>query len=419
MHGAGTKMAITSGSHRPICLDLTRLISRVGRGAMTGIDRVELAYLERLPELCDSFFVLVRARREYFFLDRAGSKALLARLKGDLPWGRRDFRSRFYRRQSALRQCALSDLNRLAVKRTRLRHLNRTLRTICEFGLCYLNVGHSNIDRHLFRAIRTVPGARIVVLLHDVIPLDFPQYQRTVTVNDFSEKIKIISEMSDYIIFPSADVNRNAAGYLERAGRLPPSVIAHLGVEVAKPDRTAIPASFNMSHPYFVTLGTIEPRKNHELLLDIWQVLCVDPDAPNLLIVGQRGWKNDKVFSRLDKGPPAVFEFSDLSDGAVSALLQGSAGLLFPSLAEGFGLPPAEAALLGAPVVCSDLEVYREFLGDYPVYLTATERYLWVKAIEKLTKRKVEGNRTDNSLNNSVGRLPTWDDHFDVVLKVL
>ena len=109
---------------------------------------------------------------------------------------------------------------------------------------------------------------------------------------------------------------------------------------------------------------------------------------------------------------------NDLSDGAVSALLQRSDGLLFPSHAEGFGLPPAEAALLGIPVVCADLPVYREFLQDYPVYLNATDMYLWETTIRNLTNGKDDRSRTDHPAASPDG-LPTWDSHFNIVLKVL
>ena len=104
MPGAGTSMANTNDRTASVCLDLTRLISRVGRGQMTGIDRVELAYLKTLVHRCPFFFGLVRARRTYFLLDRTGAEQLLARLQGRQPWGPRDLRSRLLRRHPALRQ---------------------------------------------------------------------------------------------------------------------------------------------------------------------------------------------------------------------------------------------------------------------------------------------------------------------------
>ena len=418
MRGAGTKMATTRNSLPPVCLDLTRLISRVGRGPMTGIDRVELAYLRKFLEIANPFFGLVRVGRDFYLLDGVGATDVLARLSGQRGWGTRDLRSRLYLRQTKERQAALSDLRRLAVCRSNRAAIAGALRRHCGSGLRYLNVGHSNIDREVFEAVKSVEDAKILVFLHDVIPLEYPQFQRPETATEFETKLKVISELADAVICPSADCQDRSEAYFAKLGRAPNCTFAFLGVDPALPAPEELPANLNLSEPYFVTLGTIEPRKNHALLLDVWQRLSHGPDAPTLFVVGQRGWMNKAVFDRLDAGPANVVELNTLTDGAVTALLQGSRGLLFPSLAEGFGLPPAEAAFLGVPVVCSELSVYHEFLGDYPVYLNATDRYIWETTTRKLSDCRADSNKSDRPFRLPAG-LPTWDDHFNTVLKVL
>jgi glycosyltransferase involved in cell wall biosynthesis len=157
----------------------------------------------------------------------------------------------------------------------------------------------------------------------------------------------------------------------------------------------------------------IEPRKNHTLLLDLWDRLEARfgaETAPQLAIVGRRGWRNADVFARLDarRGQAgAVREYNDLSDAAVQGLLAASAGLLFPTHAEGFGLPAAEAARLGVPVVCSDLPVFREILGNYPVYLSPMDGYGWEKAVMMLASGLVR------PLSPPV--MPDWADHVSRV----
>ncbi|MEF9606119.1 glycosyltransferase, partial [Paracoccus sp. PXZ] len=147
---------------------------------------------------------------------------------------------------------------------------------------------------------------------------------------------------------------------------------APIGTRLAAPDPAGLPADLDLSHPFFVTLGTIEPRKNHALLLDTWQILERRPDPPRLFIIGRRGWENRAVFARLDRLPPggAVRELPDLDDGAVAALIGRSHGLLMPSRAEGFGLPLTEAAGRGIPVLASPLLAAREMLGDYATWLS-------------------------------------------------
>ncbi|MDE3081533.1 MAG: glycosyltransferase, partial [Paracoccaceae bacterium] len=84
-----------------------------------------------------------------------------------------------------------------------------------------------------------------------------------------------------------------------------------------------------------------------------------------------------------------------------------------PSLAEGYGLPPLEAAALGVPVVCNDLPIYRETLGDSAVYAPITESYSWRKEILNLLAAYPDATQGNRRAGLTV---PTWADHFGRVL---
>jgi glycosyltransferase involved in cell wall biosynthesis len=99
-----------------------------------------------------------------------------------------------------------------------------------------------------------------------------------------------------------------------------------------------------------------------------------------------------------------------LPDGAVASLLLGARALLFPSLAEGFGLPLVEAAALGTPVIASDLPVIREVLGDYPVYLDPVDSYPWMETVKTLALSQTRQTALTP---------PTWRDHFNTVLNLV
>ncbi len=403
-----------SGSAR--LLDLTRLVSRVGRGAMTGIDRVEAAYLSHLSAAPEPLFALVRTALGFVLLDREGVAALQSRLLGRIAWGRADLLSRLTHRRAPMRRRAESDLRRLALARSGRKGLDRMLARHLPEGTVWFNVGHSNLSDDVFAAVHAA-GGQAHVLVHDMIPLDHPEYQRPGSAAFFERRMRAVSRRADLVIYNSAVSRRDAERYFSEWGRVPPGLVAHLGIEVPKPAPDALPADLDLATPYFVTLGTIEPRKNHALLLDIWEDLTAHGPAPNLYIVGNRGWNNQAVLARLDARPRGVTELNGLPDGAVAALLQGARALLFPSHAEGFGLPPCEAHALGTPVVASDLPVIREILGNIPIYASPADMYSWRKTIQALAEetetRQSTGGRQGAGLS-----LPTWEEHFNQVLRV-
>ncbi len=388
-------------------LDITRLMSRAGR-TLTGVDRVELAYLDRFLQE-DQAFGLARTSLGYLVLNRDG----LARFRdrttsGD--WGKVDPISRWSRRLDQYQKAAVSSVRADAVARVRRAGLAGMVRGL---GVSdYFNVGHSNLEPKVLHALGRA-GLRRHVFIHDTIPLDHPSWQRPGTVQRYRQKFNAAIQGADRILCNSAvtakDIIRHASG------TVPPITVAHLGVPVVTPAKTNPIAPDTHQDlagalPYFVTVGTIEPRKNHALLFDIWGAMQVYVGMPALHVCGPRGWNNADVFARLDTGFGGhVVEMPGLSDADLAALLKGSRGLLFPSFAEGFGLPPIEAAALGVPVVCGDLAIYRETLGDLPIYLDPTDPYQWTKVIEELTARP----RTPKPFAP-----PTWEAHFKTVLSM-
>ncbi|WP_096786936.1 glycosyltransferase [Rhodobacter sp. CZR27] len=390
-------------------LDLTRLASRHGRGPLTGVDRVEAAYLDELLARDEPAFGLLRVPLGYLLIDRSGMIALRDRM-GGRPTGPSDIPGRLLRLRQPARARLEADLRRLALDGCPPWRLASMLRRHLPQGASYLNTGHSNLTDKGLRRLRAA-GVRIAVFVHDVIPLDHPEFARAGVPAVFARKIAAVSAHADLVIHSTADARRRTEA---RLPRVPAGIVAPLGVGPLRPDPTSLPPGLPPPRPYFVALGTLEPRKNHALLLDVWDALHArlpEADVPALLILGTRGWADPALFRRLDAGPwrgRTVFEWPGLGDGAVASLLAGAEALLFPSFAEGFGLPPVEAAALGVPVLSSPLPAIRETLSDYPVYLDPADRYLWTETIAAWGQRR-RGQR-------GPGRpAPTWEDHFRMV----
>ena len=391
-------------------LDLTRLVSRLGRGPMTGIDRVECAYLTHLASRETPLFGLVRSGAGWLLLDQPGCARFAQIVSGKVALPPVDLLSRLLHRHDPLRARAETAARQLAIARAARPLLARLLRRVPR-GTSYLNVGHANLSEKALASLSRA-GLSVTVLIHDTIPLDHPQFARPGTVEPFRARLAAVSVHASRIIHLTEATRRLTEAQLALLGRVPPGLVAPIGVDLAAPDPALLPHGLDLSAPYFVTLGTIEPRKNHAFLLDVWARLPTP--APRLYIVGNRGWADAALMARLDSlpadGPVRVLH--GLPDGAVAALVAQARALLAPSLAEGFGLPPVEAASLGTPVIATDLAVTRELLGNKAVYLPATDLYPWIETIvRQAALPQIDGEKT-------VWQAPTWDAHFKTVLSL-
>lgn len=402
-------------------LDISRLISRMGQGPLTGIDRVELAYFHEFLARLSPVWFLCRTPRSYALLDRKGGQAVLDRITGAKPWGGRGMARLLAPRLGAGRQRAIADIWRLARFRVPTRKGAGWLAEIFADGVEYFNVGHSNLKPEILQTICAIPHSRIVVFVHDIIPITYPQYCRPDVIARFHTDMKNVTKFADRVIFNSAATQREAERFFQTCGRVPPSLVAHLGLDLSlagNPERFAAASP----KPRFHVIGTIEPRKNHALLLTIWQDFCrVMPpeDVPELHIIGRRGWNNSEVFRVLDRDPMinrAVFEHNSLPDVAVQAHMAQSWGLLFPSHTEGFGLPLIEAAALGVPVLCGENAIYHEILGHYPLYLSLSDPYPWQQGILGRAGRKRE-SEADRRMRAETVKLPDWKTHFDRIFR--
>ncbi len=388
-------------------LDLTRLVSRLGRAPLTGVDRVELAYLEALLADPVPLFALVRTALGFVLLNSSGAVAIKSLVRGDTELGQADTFGRLSRRGNPMRARAETALRGVALARCSTLGLSRMLRRHLPIGCTYVNVGHANLSTSVMRAVRGTLAAKVAVLVHDTIPLDFPQYCRAETSVVFSRKLAAVAAHADLVIHTTQSTRAMTEAHFSQMGRIPDGLTVPLGVIVAPPGQ--LPAGVDPIHPYFVALGTIEPRKNHALLLDVWEML--GSDAPPLYIVGARGWVNDAVFARLDAGVRGVIELNNHDDPTVAAILQNATALLFPSFAEGFGLPPVEAAMMSVPVISSQLQQIRDVLSDYPIYLDSQDKYAWLAAIDcaRLSSTRKNAEKFDDPDL-------TWEAHFNAVL---
>jgi len=258
---------------------------------------------------------------------------------------------------------------------------------------------------------------RTFVFIHDLIPIQYPEYSHPREKALHNRRLENTLIHSTGIIVNSCCTESGVRDFAEEASLpAPPILVAPLGQNFPEP---SAPYQDVKSHPYFLILGTIEPRKNHLLLLTLWRELAkkYGSKAPHLVVVGRRGWECEQVVDLLDRCDairPYLVERNKSSDSEVLALLQGARALLMPSFAEGFGLPVQEALALGTPVISSPLNAIKEFAGEIPDYADPFDGKRWLELIEDYA-------RPDSRCRAAqVGRMKgfhqiTWPQHFSKV----
>lgn len=380
---------------RCVTLDITRLLRRAAYATPTGIDRVELAYARALLELPTARFEATLPSVGRLGYSRATLTQLVARL--DEGW----------------REGVPPGIDAVAAAWAGLRASSQSTR-----GGIRLIVSHQHLDR-LGRA-GTRRGERLCVYLHDAIPAEFPEYARPGGAERHRRRLRNAARFADAILVNSHATARAVAPYLVEAGRQPPLLVAPLGIE---PRWAAQPDVLSASPPYFLCLGTIEPRKNHLLLLHIWRAMAERSpgDTPRLILAGRRGWENENVVDLLDRCPALqghVVEAGRVGDRELAGLIAGARAVLMPSFAEGFGLPVAEALAAGVPVIASDIAVLRETGGAVPEYLDPLDGPGWTAAVQNYV-RPDSAMRAAQMARMTGWSAPSWDAHFAQVLPFL
>jgi len=277
-----------------------------------------------------------------------------------------------------------------------------------------LSVSCATLHKHASIAALRGLGCRFMPLIHDTIPLTHPQYFPADEAPRHALRMEAVANMAEGGLVVSAAARDDLGAYFrEHDLTLPPMTVAHPGLDLprfAKPG-PAGPAAGD--RPYLVILGSLEPRKNHLLMLQIWQSLRGHPDAPRLIIIGRRPYEAHTATMTLDRADfgGMVQDLGRLPDGETARLLSGARALLFPSIAEGFGIPLAEALALGVPVIASDIPAFREVGGSVPDYLDPLDGLGWRQAV--LDYAAPDSLRRAAQLARLPGWTPpSWDRHF-------
>jgi glycosyltransferase involved in cell wall biosynthesis len=158
-----------------------------------------------------------------------------------------------------------------------------------------------------------------------------------------------------------------------------------LAADSIPPGATAdgVPERLGLDRPYVLAVGTIEPRKNLERLVEAWLILPEELRSRHLLaLVGPRGWDDSAILAAAHGAGARLL--GQVSDADLAALYAGSECFAYPSLQEGFGLPVLEAMSAGSPVVTSNTSSLPEVAGDAALLVDPRDARAIAGAIERL-----------------------------------
>ncbi|MDG9925176.1 MULTISPECIES: glycosyltransferase family 1 protein [unclassified Pseudomonas] len=239
-------------------------------------------------------------------------------------------------------------------------------------------------------------GASIISVVYDLIPLTHPQFCDAGLTKVFERWFDWIARTADGFVCISRTVEqdvRHAVNARQGAEVADSRLYDHfyLGSELDLATRDtqldpALQEVFSGSMPVYLMVSTIEPRKNHAYLLDAFERLWARGVEARLCIIGKVGWKSEELVGRIQHHPELnrrLFIFNRLNDSGLEYAYAHARALVFPSHAEGFGLPLVEAMQRGVPVMASDIPVFREIGDDYVAYFDLADPEALASLVEK------------------------------------
>lgn len=271
----------------------------------------------------------------------------------------------------------------------------------------------SEAERPGFRHFLAAPPCRLAAMFHDAIPIRHPHITWPHSVQRHAEYMKLLAGF-DRSWAISRATREEFLGFWRWQGIAPKGVVeaVELGADFdGSPRATNSPVP--AGRPSLLMVGIVEPRKNQMFLLDVAEALWRVGVDFDLHVVGRMnphfGAPIVRRMQRLQKAERRLRYHAGAPDGTLQRLYSEATAVVFPTIAEGCGLPLLEALWRGVPCVCSDLPVLRENAdGGGCVTVPVNDAAAWTKALARLLREPAEQSRLREA---AVRRpLPRWFD---------
>ena len=285
----------------------------------------------------------------------------------------------------------------------------------------------SKADITHFMNYHVPPGVKgkVVTMIYDMVYKVYPETMNTRTRVMLNLSMKNSCKRADIIVTISQFSKNEIMKFLNVPSEKIVVMPCGVDLKLYRPDYSMedvhrVKSKYRVEGEYLLYLGTLEPRKNIERLVKAYHILKQHiTDIPKLVIAGHTGWQYDSIFkevSILNMHNNVIFTgYIDAADSPV--LMKGATLFVFPSLYEGFGMPPLEAMACGTPVVTSNVASLPEVVGDAALLVDPYSVEAIAGAMERLIM--------DESLRSEVSqkglaraKLYTWENSASIIMDV-
>jgi len=236
-------------------------------------------------------------------------------------------------------------------------------------------------------------GVKIVAVVYDIIPLTHPEFFTKDLVIFFKDWYKKATKQIDGYIAISESVKEGTYAYIKE--NINPNIekekfdYFYLGTNFSTVyDEKKVPDSFKnyfKTPNAYLTVSTIEPRKNHSYILDTFDRLWDNNEDITYIMIGRIGWNTESLIKRIKSHKEhnkKLFFLEDIDDNSLVYAYKNSKALIFASHAEGFGLPIIESFFYKLPVIASDTPIHREIAKEKATYFDLSDTHSLLSIIK-------------------------------------
>lgn len=234
-------------------------------------------------------------------------------------------------------------------------------------------------------------GRTATLIVHDLIPIRHPEWFVSDANKHTIAAIMNSALPTDWVVCVSESTRRDFFAFRSDFPK-EHTRVAHLAaadIFVPTPLSDLLQTKLHIQGRYILSVCTIEPRKNIETVIAAYAILLqTGQDVPQLVLTGANGWKNASLMQQIrelsEQYPNKIILTGYATDEDLAQLYSGASVFVYPSLYEGFGLPPLEAMSCGCPVITSNISSLPEVVGNAGVTISPTDVGALVQAIDSL-----------------------------------